>query len=435
MLEPRALRVLSRELREGSLSAEDLIEGYMDRIAEREPEVQAWAWIDFQAAREAARQADALPEKGPLHGIPVGVKDVIDTVAMPTSYGSPIYGDHRPAADAAAIATIRSEGGLVIGKTVTCEFAGAHPSKTRNPIRANHTPGGSSSGSAAAVAAGMVPVALGTQTAGSIIRPASFCGVVGYKPTFGVINRAGVKPLSESFDTIGFFARTVDDAGWFAGTMTRRPALTDNTAMPHAPRLLLCRTDKWDVADADGKAALEHAARLLRIRGAQIRETEAPISSTAVIDLGMKVLAYEARQSFAHELRHAPHLLSDKMHELMTKSDGLRPDTLDAAQAELERTRAALDLALANYDALITLSAPGEAPAGLHSTGNASFNAAWTFLHSPTISVPGLSGFSGLPIGIQLVGRRHHDAKLLAAARWAERALASCSMKRLSIVR
>src|SRR6266481_6781145 len=261
MPDPLALsaRDAAREIAAGRLSSETLVAACLDRIATREPVVGAWHHLDRAAALAAARRCDASPPSGPLHGIPIAVKDLIDTSDMPTGYGSAIYEGHRPAADAACVALARASGAIVLGKTVTTEFACFTAGKTANPRNPAHSPGGSSSGSAAAVADGMVPLALGTQTAGSVIRPAAYCGVVGFKPSFGVIPRAGVKPLADSLDTIGVFARSIEDAAFFAGVLSERPALRHLAVPQQAPRFGLYRTPLWDQAEPATAAALDAA--------------------------------------------------------------------------------------------------------------------------------------------------------------------------------
>jgi Asp-tRNA(Asn)/Glu-tRNA(Gln) amidotransferase A subunit family amidase len=420
----RSLRQIAGDMRSGRLTAEAITRACLDKIAAREGEVQAWAWLDSQAVIAAARAQDASGPRRPLHGIPFGVKDVIDTADMPTAYGSPIYDGHRPVADAAVVAAIRDCGGLVLGKTVTCEFAGGLPSLTRNPHHPGHTPGGSSSGSAAAVAAEMVPVALGTQTAGSIVRPASFCGVVGYKPTFGTINLAGVKPLSETMDTVGLFAARVDDAAFAAAALAQRPELADEAPLPRPPRLLVCRTDRWDAAGADGAAALEQAVAALLRSGASVRDGALPFSCAALTGAGMTILATDARAAFGHELRTAPDLVSAKMHEFLALPKIDDRSLYDAAVMAVETARGQFDAMFGDIDVVLTLAAPGEAPAGLGTTGNAAFNFVWTLLHGPALAVPGLSGPTGLPIGVQLIGPRRGDARLLQVGRWVEAALA-----------
>jgi len=422
MAVPGTMRALLDALQGDSLSAEAAVRDCLDRIAKLEADVQAWAWLDPDAALAAARMADGRAEKGPLHGIPFGIKDVLDTGDMPTTYGSPIYEGHRPCADAAAVAAIRDAGGIILGKTVTCEFAGGLPSRTRNPRALGHTPGGSSSGSAAAVAAGMIPVALGTQTAGSIIRPASFCGVVGYKPTFGRINRAGLKPFSESVDTIGLFGRCVDDVALAAAAIGEHPDLDENFASAPA-RILLCRTDMWRVAEHDGRQALENAAALISQAGGTLLESPLPFACAEVIAAGAVVIATEARRAFRQELRTAPEHLSGQMHAFLARGEAGRSGRYGQAVAILEGARLDLDGLLGGADVIMTLSAPGEAPQGFASTGDATFAMPWTMLHAPAITIPGLSGSRGLPVGIQLIGRRHADASLLKIARWVEAVL------------
>jgi Asp-tRNA(Asn)/Glu-tRNA(Gln) amidotransferase A subunit family amidase len=263
--DPRFLtaREAARRIAEDELTAEALVTAYLDRIDARERVVGAWQYLDREAALAAARQRDAEPPRGPLHGIPIAVKDLIDTALMPTAYGSPIYRDHQPAADAACVALACAAGAIVLGKTVTTEFAAFTPGKTANPRNPAHTPGGSSSGSAAAVADGMAPLAFGTQTAGSVIRPAAYCGCVGYKPSFGLISRVGVKPLADSLDTVGILARTIEDAAFLAGVLSERPALRHLAAPAQAPRFGLYRTPMWDAAEPATAAALDMARAAL----------------------------------------------------------------------------------------------------------------------------------------------------------------------------
>jgi len=278
MPEPQLLsaRAAAQEIAAGRLTAEALMTACLDRIAAREKAVGAWHFLDPAAALAAARQRDSEPPRGPLHGIPIAVKDLIDTADMPTGYGSAIYRDHHPAADAACVALARAAGAVVLGKTVTTEFACFTAGKTANPHNPAHTPGGSSSGSAASVADGMVPLAFGTQTAGSVIRPAAYCGCVGYKPSFGTIPRAGVKPLADSLDTIGVMARTVDDAAFFTGIITERPALRGIKMPGTAPRFGLYRTPMWGEAEPSTIAALDRARAALERAGAWIAEIVVP---------------------------------------------------------------------------------------------------------------------------------------------------------------
>src|SRR5581483_10092505 len=252
-------RAAAREIAAGRLTSEELVKACLDRIAGREEEVGAWHYLAPDAALAAARHCDGEAPRGPLHGVPIAVKDLLDTADMPTAYGSPIYAGHRPAADAACVALARAAGAVALGKTVTTEFANAHPGKTANPHNRAHTPGGSSSGSAAAVADGMVPLAFGTQTAGSIVRPAAYCGVVGYKPTYGTVNRAGAKMISDTLDTVGGLARTVQDVALFIAAVGERPELIVAQRTSQAPRVAFCRTYQWSEAQPEAVQAFEAA--------------------------------------------------------------------------------------------------------------------------------------------------------------------------------
>src|SRR6266849_2656957 len=303
MPDPLALsaRDAARESAAGRLSATALVTACLERIAAREKVVGAWHHLDRDAALAAARRCDAVPPSGPLHGIPIAVKDLIDTSDMPTGYGSAIYEGHRPAADAACVALARAAGAVVLGKTVTTEFACFTAGKTANPRNPAHTPGGSSSGSAAAVADGMAPLAFGTQTAGSVIRPAAYCGCIGYKPSFGLINRAGVKPLADSLDTIGVFARTVEDAAFFAGVLSERPALRHLTTPSEAPRFGLYRTPMWDEAEPATAAALDTARAELERAGAMVEELAIAAEHHGLGEAQNTIMGFEMVQALAHE--------------------------------------------------------------------------------------------------------------------------------------
>jgi len=414
----------ARQIAEGKLTAEALVTAYLDRIAARESVVGAWQHLDREQALAEARHRDAEPPRGPLHGVPIAVKDLIDTCDMPTSYGSPIYRGHRPAADASCVALARAAGAIVLGKTVTTEFATFTPGKTANPRNPAHTPGGSSSGSAAAVADGMAPLAFGTQTAGSVIRPASFCGCVGYKPSFGLIDRAGVKPLADSLDTVGVFARTVDDAAFFAGVLSERPALR-HLAMPvQAPHFGLYRTPMWDEAEPATVAAIDIARAALEHAGARVEELAiAPVHRelTAAQD---KIMGFELSRALAYErIRHSAEL-SPRLAQLLDAGMAIGAEEYDAARTRTEAARASLVGFFAGYDAILVPAAPGEAPEGLDYTGNPVFNRMWTLLGVPCVTVPVGWGADGLPTGVQLVGRMQDDARLMACAAFLESALA-----------
>jgi Asp-tRNA(Asn)/Glu-tRNA(Gln) amidotransferase A subunit family amidase len=417
-------REAAQQIAARRLSAEALVGACLDRIAAREEVVGAWHHLDREAALAAARECDRGEPRGPLHGIPIAVKDLIDTADMPTGYGSAIYEGHRPAADAACVALAKGAGAIVLGKTVTTEFACFTPGKTANPRNPAHTPGGSSSGSAAAVADGMAPLAFGTQTAGSVIRPAAFCGIVGYKPSFGVIPRAGVKPLADSLDTIGTMARSVADAAFFAGVVAGRPELRQ-VAMPQSPpRFGLYRTPMWEEAEAGAMAALDHANAALQKAGAWVAEIGAPPEHRGLTRAQDRIMGFELARSFAHErLRHGAEL-SPRLAQMLDEGMTVGAAEYDAAVAETAAARAGLDAFFGPLDAMLTPAAPGAAPKGLGYTGNPVFNRMWTLLGAPCVTLPAAWGEDGLPIGVQLVGRIGQDARLMAAALFAERALA-----------
>ena len=427
MTEPRLLpaREAARQIAERRLTAEALVGSYLDRIEAREGVVGAWQYLDRDQALAEARQRDGETPRGPLHGIPIAVKDLIDTSDMPTAYGSPIYRGHRPAADASCVALARATGAVVLGKTVTTEFATFTPGKTANPHDPAHTPGGSSSGSAAAVADGMAPLGFGTQTAGSVIRPASFCGVVGYKPSFGLINRAGVKPLSDGLDTIGVYARTIDDAAFFVGVLTERRALRHLTIPGRAPRFGLYRTPMWAEAEPATAAALDAARAALDRAGAVVEELVIAPEHEGLTDAQDKIMGFETCRALADErIRHSAEL-SPRLAQLLDAGMAVGAEEYDAARASAAAARAGLGQFFGGCDAVLAPAAPGEAPAGLGYTGNPVFNRMWTLLGTPCASVTARWGESGLPTGVQVVGRIGDDARLMACAAVLERALAA----------
>jgi Asp-tRNA(Asn)/Glu-tRNA(Gln) amidotransferase A subunit family amidase len=400
----------------------DAVERALAVVGKWEPSVHAFAHLDPALARLQAQQCAGRPDTPPRRGLVLGVKDVFDTADQPTEYGSPIYAGHRPRADAAVVAMLRVAGATLLGKTVTTELAVYHPGPTANPHRVAHTPGGSSSGSAAAVACGMVDVALGTQTAGSVIRPAAYCGVLGFKPTFGTVATAGVKPVAPSLDTVGWFARDVATLDALRVALTgRRPAsLTGDTA----PRLALVRTGRWAHAADDARAAVEEAARLASAAGATVVEVALPDAFDRLAADQPTVMAYELARSFAWEWFHHRDRLSTSLQDLIARGLATDPDDYDDVRARAALARATVgDEVFGDADALLTLSVAGEAPAGLASTGDPQFARLWTLLGLPAVSVPGLTGATGLPVGVQLVGRANRDADLLGTAGWLARVL------------
>ena len=406
----------------GKLTSEALVAACLDRIAAREDAVRAWAHIDPEHALAQARSRDREPPRSRLHGIPVGVKDVIDTCDMPTEYGSPIYRGHRPGCDAACVAQVRELGGVILGKTVSTEFATRHPNKTRHPLDPARTPGGSSSGSAAAVADCMVPLAFGTQTSSSIIRPAAFCGVVGYKPSFGLINRAGLKFLSESLDTIGTLTRTIPDAALIVEALAGLPPTPFGDIARLQPRIGLCRTPYWDQADAATHANLENAARVLSQAGARVDDVDLSGEFGALAETQIAVSAYEFYRALTHERTRFPGLISASLTSRIAAGGKVTRAQYEGGVALAERCRKHIDGVLRDHDALLAPSAPGEAPA-IESTGDPIFGLMWTLLQLPCLTLPYGTGPLGLPLGVQVIGSRGTDTALLLNAEWIARAL------------
>jgi len=422
-----SVRQLAAMVSRRELTAEAVVRAALARIAALDGTIQAWQHVGADAAIEQARRLDAGGPAGVLRGVPLGVKDLMDSADMPTTYGSPIYAGHRPGVDAAAVALARTAGAVVVGKTVTTEFATFHPGPTRNPrapADAPRTPGGSSSGSAAAVAAGMVPLAFGTQTAGSIVRPAAYCGVVGYKPTHATLPLAGIKPLAPSLDTVGVLARRVDDAALFIGTLARDTSIADASMATHAPlRIGICRTPHWDRASADARAALDTAMHAFERLGATVRDIDLPQTCHGLTEAQMDIMAYEALAAFAPEARDHAAGFSAAFARQLDAGRAVTGQRFRAALAHTEGARAALTTALGGFDAILAPSAEGEAPAGLGATGDPVFCRMWTALGTPCVHVPTGTGSTGMPVGITVTAPRHADARVLAIAHRLEQAL------------
>ncbi|MGH8686565.1 MAG: amidase [Burkholderiales bacterium] len=420
-------------IRDGGLTSEELVEACLARIAQTEERIQAWAFLDPKHAREQAKAADAARRKGrplgALHGVPVGVKDIIDTADMPTEDGSPLHAGRQPREDATVVSLLRSAGAIVLGKTVTTEFATYSPGKTRNPHDLERTPGGSSSGSAAAVATGMAPLALGTQTNGSVIRPASYCGVVGYKPTHGLIPRSGILRLSRVLDHVGVFARTVPDAALIAQELmafdaadpdTRpraRPQLADAVfrPMPLPPRFAFVKTPAWGKASPDTQAAFAELAEAL---GDQAREVTLPEPFADGVELHRLIMEADLALNLAPEYEKGARLLSPKLREMIERGQTHHAVDYNRAVARVEVYNAALDDIFHEMHAIITLAATGEAPRGLGATGDPVFCTLWTLCGLPAVTVPVMRGADGMPLGVQIVGQRGDDARLLQCASW-----------------
>lgn len=416
MTEPHELTATEASARidAGELTVETLVESCIERIEARESAVRAWKHFDADAARAQAKALDRGPRKGVLHGIPFGVKDIIDTANMPTEHGSPIYEGHKPAIDAPCVALSLQSGGVMMGKTVSTEFASRHPGATRNPHNPEYSPGGSSSGSGAAVADKMVPMAFGTQTGGSVIRPAAFCGCVGYKPTYGLFSAAGVKENTRSFDTVGLYGRSVDDVALFrAGVL----------AIDHAPlrdvaigdlRVALCRTMFWDRACDETQSVIEGAAETLGKAGAQINDLPLEGPFDGYEELGRTVSGFEFPRALTFERTHHYDLLSDELKEKQSFGDlAVTFEEYQRALEQLADCRRWLADAFKDFDVILTPSAPGEAPKGLDYTGDPCFNIFATWTYTPGVTLPTNTGPNGLPIGVQFMGPHGRDIRVL----------------------
>jgi len=411
-LAARPVVELAGLLRSGELGAAEFTAACLEAIEAREGELHAWAHLDPEQALARARVLDRLPagERGPLHGIPVGVKDIIDTADLPTEYGSPIYAGHRPAADAEVVVRLRAAGAVVIGKTVTTEFALFSPGRTTNPHDSTRTPGGSSSGSAAAVGAGTVPLALGTQTAGSVVRPASFCGIVGVKPTFDAIPSRGVKPASPTLDTVGIFARDVAGAAYALEALVG--PRSGATGAPDRLRIGVAYTPEWDLVPADTCARIEETIVAL---GASIREVEVPGPFAGLVEAQTCVMNVEITHALAVERAYHYKQLSPILQQQLTAGDKVAW-SYEAARAHIERCRGLLPVLFHGVDALLAPSVLGEAPPLEQGTGDPLLCRAWTALGTPTVSVPGLTGPVGLPLGIQVIAPPGRDDLALVGA-------------------
>jgi amidase len=420
---PETATELAAGVRQGSIRAEAVARRYVDRVGVRDGVLQAFAAFDRNELMESARGVDRAGAHGPLAGVPVAVKDIIDTAQYPTSYGSPIYRGHRPALDAACVLLLRRAGAVVLGKTVTAEFATFAPGPTRNPHAPAHTPGGSSSGSAAAVAAGLAPLALGTQTAGSVIRPASFCGVVGYKPSPRRVPRSGVKLICDTLDEVGLFASTVDDAALLASVLAMQPDWAQRPSAGRAARppavgwTLTSRADRLEPAM---RQAVERAAARALAGGARGAAATLPPQFDALFDAQRTIQLAETARALAAEYAYRRSALSPQLLEAIEEAlafPGQRyADALQAARSGAERVEALFGPA----DVLIAPSAPGEAPATLASTGDPLFNRPWQVLGCPMVSLPFGRGPQGLPLGVTVAARPGQDAPLFAAAAWLE---------------
>lgn len=409
--------------------------GYLAELRNRtralEPEILAFTFLP------EVIESGAFDGTSALSGIPVGIKDVIDTLGLPTRYGSLAYENHVPEQDAWVVHRLKELGALVFGKTATTEFAWRSPARTVNPWNHDHTPGGSSSGSAAAVAAGFVPLAIGTQTLGSVIRPAAFCGVVGFKPSFGSISRTGVHPLAGSLDHVGFFARNVDDVALALG-LTSQTDPRDPASFPLAsssrevakgldpvgpPRLLIMHPPFWGRVQSAQRGLLETLANKFAAGGATVETREWPENLEQVWVLAHTILSYEAAVIHSDLVARAPDKTSDHLKELVGNGQKISEGMYASAREQQERLRHSISDVFTGVDVVLSVPGFGEAPAGLSDTGDAAFCTPWTFLGLPAITLPAGFGPAGLPLGIQLTGANREDFKLARIARWCERVI------------
>jgi len=430
----------ARRVRDGVLTSEELVQACLERIRQVEPTVQAWQFLDEEHALAQARAADERKRSGepigPLHGIPVGIKDIIDTADMPTENGTVLHKGRTPRSDAAVVAKLRAAGAVIMGKTVTTECAYFTPGKTRNPHNPEHTPGGSSSGSAASVGAHMVPLALGSQTAGSVIRPAAFCGVYGFKPAHGLIPRTGVLQLSRTLDHIGLFARGIDDLALLAEQLTgydeRDPDTRPRAHIPFQkisaeqppiePMLAFVKTPHWERVDADAKAAY---GELIEALGDRVEEVDLLPSARDAWDWQRTIMEAEMAANLEPLWLAGKEKLSERLRALMEKGRETRAIDYQRVLRNLAPVAESFDeLFMERYDAILTPPALGTAPKGLGATGDPVFCVLWTLLGLPAVTLPLMQGANGMPLGVQLVGRRNFDARLLRTARWLEKKLA-----------
>src|SRR4051812_4129077 len=414
---------LARRVEAGEITPEGVVDLCAAAIAAREDDVGAFTHLAVDVARKFAREnADQL-RAAPLRGLPVGLKDIYDTHDMPTEYGSAAYKGHRPPSDASSVTMLRRAGGVILGKTVTTEFAHQQTGKTRNPHNLEHTPGGSSSGSAAAVGAGMVPIATGSQTAGSVIRPGAFCGVAAFKPSYKLIPTIGVKCYAWSLDTVGLYGAGIADVAFATAAMTGRDLRVDRAA-PSAPRVALVRTHIWADASPDMQNAVETTARAMEAAGASIKEVTLPPLLEDAWRAHKIIILYEAGLSYAYEYDNKRDLLGPKTLAMLDDAAKVSVDAYDDARRTANRARLALADLMGGYDVILTPSAPGAAPHGIGATGVANFNWLWTLMGTPCVNLPGLTDPTGLPLGVQIVGRFGRDRAALEAALFAEQALA-----------
>jgi Asp-tRNA(Asn)/Glu-tRNA(Gln) amidotransferase A subunit family amidase len=409
---------ISAKVAAGETTCEAVVRDCLERIAARDKVVKAFVNLDPDHALAQARALDRGPHRGPLHGVPLGLKDTIDTFDMPTEMGSPIFRGHRPRADASCVALLRRAGAVILGKTATCEFAGSAPPETTNPHNAAHTPGGSSSGSAAAVADHMIPAALGTQTGGSVLRPSSFCGIFGFKPTYNMFNKGGVWPAADSIDTLGWLAGSLDDIELLTAVL-RMQMPPPPRPLSNPPRIGVWRTDLWASLQDESRAAVEAAVAQLGKAGVKVRDVDMPAAFSGLHAVARSTIGFYGRAAcMAYFWDRQRAKLSPQMQHYIESGHRISREEYIAGLRRLDQCRTLLASVFADVDALLVPCVMGEAPKGLASTGDASLQAIWTALHAPSLTLPTHRGPNNLPVGIQMVAQRYEDDRLIACARF-----------------
>jgi Asp-tRNA(Asn)/Glu-tRNA(Gln) amidotransferase A subunit family amidase len=418
-LESLSATQAARALARREIKATDLLLSCLDRIGQRESTIKAWASLGKENALTLAKELDRGVVKGLLHGLPIGVKDLFDTYDLPTSYGSPIYANHYPSVDAVSVALMRQAGGIILGKTVSTEFATFKAPITVNPHHSKHTPGGSSSGSAAAIADFMVPLATGSQTAGSIIRPASYCGIVGFKPSYGKIMTAGVKSLAPSLDTLGCFGRTVGDVALGVAAMSDDHSLATIVDLHNKPRIGICKTADWSSASKETAAALALARFAAEsLSKGSVKDIELPRECISLTQIQAQIMSYEISRALLFERIHFPKNLSPQLMKQLSEGAQIHYDQYQQDQIKAQAARAAIQQLFEHeIDIMIAPSATGEAPAAKDGTGDPVFCRGWTLLGLPCINLNISHGPNGLPIGVQLIAGFGKDQLLLSVAR------------------
>jgi len=421
-IEDSTVSELRDKISNDSVTARQVIASYLARIGKVETEIAAWEAFDLDFIEDQLRQLEKAPpgQSSLLFGIPVGIKDIFNTKNLPTSYGSKIYEDNQPVTDCTVVAQLRAQGAVIMGKTVSTEFAYWKAGPTRNPLNTRHTPGGSSSGSAAAVSAGMVPLAVGSQTAGSTIRPASYCGIVGFKPSIGLISLAGVKSLSNSMDTVGVFGKSVADVALLAGVLSEIYSLTDLSKPIISPKIALLRAPEWDMADDSAIQAVIDAVKIIESLGSPIRRGEVPREFTPLASVQTRIMAREAARELTHERLYNKAQLSSSLLELFEFADSISSDVYLSDRKIRDSCIAKLDDLFGGADILLAPSSLSTAPLIEEGTGSPELSRAWTMLGLPIITIPLTRDSNGLPFGLQIASRPNLDHYLLKAAAWLE---------------